>query len=307
MKAEFSRQRGQLMANYGRNALIQLIAACAVGFILAYAMYVIVLVISPDQKILVNGVYKTVGFQNAVSPYIALQPFKEVLHKPWVLITYAWAHSSFMNLLSNMLWLYCFGSVVQSLVGYREIVPLYISTSVIGACFYVATDIIWPTMPGSTLLLGASAGIAGFAAAAITLAPRYRFYLGEQLSIPLWAVLAVYAVLNVVALIGNYSVLSLILGGGLVGFLYVKLLRTGSKPGAWFYGMGNSIQTLFAPDEYNEQVHKKKRLETYRQLQNGNGSKEASIDQLLDKINQKGYDSLSSEEKETLLRASREN
>src|SRR5690606_18929574 len=110
MKTEFSRQRNNLIANYGRNAVMQLIVACGVGFILAYAMYVIFLVIAPDQKTLVNGLQQKVSFQNAISAYIGIQSFSSFLHQPWSLLTYPWAHQNFLQLLSNMLWLYCFGS-----------------------------------------------------------------------------------------------------------------------------------------------------------------------------------------------------
>src|ERR1700748_745248 len=102
MKAAFTRSRMSRLSNYGQNALIQLIAALAVGFILTYGMYIIILVISPDQKILVKGMLQTVSPENAITPYVGLQSFKIFLHRPWTLLTYGWIHTSFWVLLSNM-------------------------------------------------------------------------------------------------------------------------------------------------------------------------------------------------------------
>lgn len=307
MKTEFTRQRRNLISNYGHNALIQLIAASAVGFILAYAMYIIILVISPGQKIAVNGVQQLVTFDNAISPYISLQSFSVFIHKPWILITYAWAHSGFLNLLSNMLWLYCFGSVVQSLVGYKEIIPLYILSYILSGCLYLGTTALWPQIAGSTSALGALPATISFAFAAITLAPKYKFYIGDRFSIPLWLVLSIFLLLNVLNFSsGNYSMMILCAAAALTGFIYIQLLRAGNRPGVWLYRSGNKVQGWFTPDEFNEEQHHKKRMETFRQIQSKSKSTEDSVDTLLDKINQKGYDSLTAEEKEILIRASKE-
>src|SRR5690606_24385840 len=137
MKTEFTRRKMGMLSNYNNNALIKLILASAIGFILAYSMYIIILVLAPNQQLLVNGVYQQVRFDNAISPYLALQPFQEFLPRPWIIFTYAWAHSGFWALLSNMLWMYCFGSVIQSLIGYKEILPLFIANYIIGGCIFL--------------------------------------------------------------------------------------------------------------------------------------------------------------------------
>ncbi len=309
MKTEFTRQRKNLMSNYSQNALIKLIIVSSIGFILAYAMYVIILVISPDQKILVNGSYETVTFHNAISPYISLQPFNAFWHKPWILLTYAWAHSGFLNLLSNMLWLYCFGSVIQSLVGFKEVIPLFILSYLVGGIVFLAVTAAWPGIQGSKYILGALPGIIGFATAAITLAPKFRFYLGERLAIPLWILIAVFFILNVISFTaGNWGLVILCLASALTGFLYIKILRRGYKPGSWWHDTGVRVQSLFAPKEFPHGARTNKRAETFRQArQYKTTSNEDSIDQILDKINQKGFDSLTPEEKEALYKASKEN
>lgn len=306
MKTEFTRQRRNLMANYGHNALIQLIAASAVGFILAYGIYVIILVVSPDQEIVIDQVRQKVRYGTVISPYIGLQGFAQFLHRPWSLLTYAWAHTGFLNLLSNMLWLYCFGSVIQSLMGYKEIIPLFLISYLTGGCIYLGVTAAWPGLAGGPVL-GATPGVIGFALAAITLAPKFKFYLGDRFSIPLWAVLCLFLILNVLSYAsGNYGMLVLCAGSALTGFAYIRLLRSGYRPGAWLYRGWSRVQGWFAPDDYDDR-QPKKRTDTPKPMQQRTKTPEESIDMLLDKINQKGYDSLTNEEKEILLKASREN
>lgn len=308
MKAEFTRQRRNLISNYGHNALIQLIAASAVGFILAYAMYVIILVISPDQKIMIDNVWQRVTFNNVITPYIAIQPFHDFLHHPWVIFTYVWAHTGFLNLLSNMLWLYCFGSVIQSLVGYKEIIPLFIVSYILSGCVYLAATAIWPDLQGSRMILGALPAIMSFAFASITLAPKFKFYLGDRFSIPLWVVLSIFLILNVLNFAsGNFGMMILCGAGALTGVGYISLLRNGNKPGAWMYDLSDRIQKWFTPDEFNSERHQRKRMETFKQIQGKAKVTEDYIDSLLDKINQKGYNSLTAEEKEVLMKASKDN
>lgn len=307
MKAAFIRQRKNLMSNYGHNALVQLIAASAVGFILAYAIYVIILVLSPDQKIMLDHTLQPVKYQNTVSPWIALQPFAQFLHKPWILLTYAWAHTGFLELLTNMVWLYCFGSVIQSLVGHKEIIPLFFFSYLGNGIIYLCITAIWPAIPGAQMSLGALPSIMSFAFAAITLAPGFRFYWGDRLSFPLWGMLCVFLLLNVLSFAsGNYSLMILCGAGALTGMAYIKILQAGNRPGAWCYRQGSRLQSWFTPDEFNEGRHQKKRMETFRQFQQKSASSEESVDMLLDKINQKGFDSLTPEEKEILMRASKE-
>lgn len=314
MKAAFTKSTQSRLSNYGQNALIQLIAACAVGFILSYALYIIRLVFSPDQKIMVEGVLKTVTFQNGISPYIGLQPFNAFIHKPWVILTYVWAHTglslsaAFFNLLSNMLWLYCFGSVIQSLVGYKEIIPLFIFSYILSGCLFLGVSAAWPLwFVNMGPFVGTLPCIMSFAIAAITLAPKFRFYIGDRFAIPLWLVLTVFVMLNVLTLgIDNIPMMTLCAGGALVGFAYIKLLKAGYAPGGSLYSISGKVQSWFTPEDFNETYHQRKRLETFKQLQSRQTTTEESIDSILDKINMKGYDALSPEEKEILLNASKE-
>lgn len=278
---------------------MQLVVVLAMGFILLHAINVIILVLSDEPKTV---------FRNVVLPQVALQSWDVFMHRPWILVTYLLGHVSFWNLLSNLMWMYCFASVIQSLVGHKEIIPLYFIASLISGAAFVAVSAFWPAAQGIQYL-GALPGIMAFAIGAITLAPGFRFHLGENLAIPLWLLLAVFLLLNVLNYAaGNPGMLVLIGSGALIGFVYIRLLRSGNRPGQWLYNTGNTVQGWVTPKEFNPAHHQKRRNQTLKQVkQEKEVSPSDSVDMLLDKISQKGYDSLTAEEKEILMRASKEN
>lgn len=102
--------------------------------------------------------------------------------------------------------------------------------------------------------------------------------------------------------------------GAFIGFVYIKLMQNRSKPGVWVYNLLGSVNDFLFPGDkiktpqppplqHQTKItikqhffHQKK---DFRQL-----TDEEYIDSLLDKINQKGYDSLTKEEKDALLKAS---
>jgi hypothetical protein len=96
-------------------------------------------------------------------------------------------------------------------------------------------------------------------------------------------------------------------GGALTGFVYMMLLKNGKQPGMWVYNMFDKLSNMAEPnaDRIREKNSKKRNeaLNAYTSKQNN----QKRIDEILDKINQKGYDSLTKEEKEILMKASKDN
>jgi membrane associated rhomboid family serine protease len=292
MRTDFRQKRSIFMSNFGRNTLIQLIAAIGMGYILLHGVKVILIVLADHPKAI---------FPDEVLPAVALQTFPEFLKHPWTIFTYFWGHASFLNLVSNMLWLYCFGSVLQTLIGFKEIIPLYISSCILSAVLFLGVSYFWPGMP-DTMVLTALPGVTAFATAAILLAPKFRFHLGDRFAIPLWVVLIVFFLLNVLSSFHNTAMTVLIGASVVTGGLYMQLIKSGYQPGRNIYSFFNKIEKIFTPDKA---YPSKRRNETLRNLkQQHKHATPEYIDKLLDKINQKGYDSLSNEEKEALKKAS---
>ncbi len=281
MKTEYRRPSpGSMMPGYSTNAVLRLIIICGVGYVgfLFTAVCFQAFGLHPYNEAVA-----------IVKPYIALPARKDFTTHFWTLFTYGWSHGSFLDWVTDMIWLFSFGSIVQSLIGYKQVIPMFFYSCVVGGIFYMASQYI----PGSAFtgraegLLGAQAGVMALAVACITISPRYRIFLAPNLGIPAIALVLVYLVLSLVRVNLHMPEIFLLAGGGLMGFVYIKLTQQGYNLGEWIYDLGSNMERRFSP------------------LDNKKDSGVISqnlVDDLLDKINQKGMRSLSREEKKLLER-----
>jgi len=283
------------------NAVLKLIIFSALLYVMfSLAWAVILLVYQGDSN-----------FNQYFIPSFALPLLAGIKTHWWTIFTYGWLHypHGFWELLSNMLWLYCFGSVVQMLVGDKQVIPMYIYCLLVGGVFYLLGQLL-PGALGACPpnILGPRAGLMGLAAAAITLTPQYRFYLTETFSIPLMVVAGIFAVLMVLGTGFYLPIILMLAGGGFMGFWYIKLLQAGYRPGNWMYILKGKVEGLVTPDENAEwKRHSKTRSKMLDKIyEPKHGISQKRIDEILDKINQKGYNALSTEEKDTLMRAGKE-
>jgi membrane associated rhomboid family serine protease len=285
--------------NYDQNAVLQLIVASAVGFITYHLARVILLIVEAQPT----------TFPSYFTENVSLPAIEMYTRKFWTVLTYGWVHNGFWELFSNMIWLYTFGSVVQMLVGHRQVIPLFVYGLIIGGLFYQGCQLI----PGAAFnvqysLLGAYAGVTALATAALTLAPDYKFYLGERFGVPIMVVAIIFYALMIMGSNLEAPRLFLLAGGAATGFGYVKLMNAGYKPGMWVYNMFDWLERLFTPGANAAQKHHHKRNRVLQNIQEPRyNNRQKRVDELLDKINQGGYDSLSKEEKEFLMNAGKEN
>lgn len=298
MKTAYSRSSSSPIPGYSSNAVLQLIVASGVGFIAFFFTVVCFQAFAHFR-------YED-GWEKVIS-YISIPQLQHYPGRWWTLFTYGWSHAGFWEWVTNMIWLYCFGSIVQSLVGYKQIIPLFIFSLLVGGLFYLGSQFI-PGVTGRAHLLGAHAAIMGMAVAALTLAPKYRIYMGPTLGIPLILVVVIFLGLMLLNTSLNPTAIALLAGGGLTGFVYIKLLHSGYNPGEWIYSTLSRVETVFTPDERAAiEKHNKRRSQVLsRMYEPKQGISQKRIDELLDKILQHGYGSLSKDEKETLVRASKE-
>ncbi len=284
---------------FTNNAVLQLILASGVCFAILGLSWATIKIIyvgdeTPFNQYFIGGV--------------ALPALSEFKTHWWTILTYGWFHfSGFFELLSNMLWLYCFGSVVQMLVGHRQVIPLYAYCLVVGGAFYLLCQFFPVSVPHTVGILGSRAGLMGMATAAFVLTPKYRFYLTETFSIPISVVAGVFTVLMVLGSGFYWPVIAMLAGGSLMGLGYVKLLQAGYRPGEWMYSFTAKVEGLVTPNEKAIQNRNNKRNGGNNSYEPKNGVSQRRIDDILDKINQKGYNSLSAEEKDVLMRAAKDN
>lgn len=240
--------------------------------------------------------------------------------RPWTLITFMFSHgglpgfSLLLNMLSSMLWLYAFGFILQDLSGNKLIFPVYIYGSLAGALFFITACYALPALPSNQqplYLFGSNTGNIALAIAVTTFSPGYRIFRHIGSGIPVWTLTVLFLVVNVLSALGNGNAASFaILGGALAGFLFVVLLRRGIDGSQWMNNTYHWFINLFNPDKRSESNRIKEKVfyqtggrTPYQKTAN---ITQQRIDEILDKINQKGLHFLTEEEKNILKRAGEE-
>lgn len=253
----------------------------------------------------------TTAFQYEILRWF-IMPAKlsSIATKPWTVLTYMFIHVGFFYTLINMIWLWVFGSILQDLSGNSKIIPVYFYGGIAGAVFFVATSYTFPQLRGQveySFMLGGNAGIMAIALATTTLSPDYRFFRMLNGGIPLWILTILYVIIDFTGTADASQRLAH-LGGGLVGFLFVLSLKKGYDGSLWMNNVYNWFTDLFNPDKPVLKNQKIKEKVFY----NTGGQKpfikrpvitQQRIDEILDKINQKGFNHLSEEEKSILEKA----
>jgi membrane associated rhomboid family serine protease len=236
--------------------------------------------------------------------------FHDYIRKPWTLITYMFYHHGIWHIIGNMLWLWMFGYIFQDLSGSRQVIPLFVYGGLGGALAFLLSYTFFPALSlQNANMVGASAGIMAIVVAATTLAPGYRIFPMIRGGIPLWVLTVLYLVIDLALIPKNNNTGGRIahLAGGFTGFLFVFALRRGYD---WSIGMNlffDWVNDLFNPHKPGKKTKEQLFYKSQRKpfIKTPNLSQQR-IDEILDKINQQGFNSLTAEEKELLKKASKE-
>ncbi|RZK20381.1 MAG: rhomboid family intramembrane serine protease [Hymenobacter sp.] len=236
-----------------------------------------------------------------------------LLRHPWTLLSYAFVHEGFLHILFNMLNLYWFGQLIREYVGDRRLVGLYILGALAGAAlFLVAYNFVPALQPFvGQPVIGASAAVTAVIVAAATLLPDFTFMLFILGPVKIkW--IAVAVVLISIAGIngGNPGGEITHLGGALLGFVFVKLLKSGrGDMSAPITAVGGWFNKVFSQQPGMRVTHRQAATATRSATGKPAGPPAAGqdeIDLILDKISHSGYESLSKDEKQKLFRASQQ-
>lgn len=234
------------------------------------------------------------------------------LGRPWTLITHMFTHQGVWHLISNCLWLWGFGYIMQDLTGNNKLIPVYLYGGFVGGLVFLLGNNLVPVLERNLAvtapMMGAGASIMALAIATTTLAPDYRIFPLINGGIPLWVLTLVFVAIDFATLAtGNAGIGAGHLAGGIVGYLYIRQLRRGQDWGAWMIGLMNWLDDLFSPDKKHsgkstrEKLYYRSDRKPYEKISN---MTQQRLDEILDKINQEGYQLLTDEEKEFLKRAS---
>ena len=234
-------------------------------------------------------------------------------HRPWSAFTYMFSHTGLIMLITNMLWLWVFGSIFQNIAGNRKLIPLYIYGGLAGAVGFVLANYSIPQLRpliGVSELEGANAAIMAIAVATTALTPEYKFFRMLNGGIPLWVLTLIYLVIDFAGIAGTGAAYHIShLTGALIGYLFVFSLKKGND---WSTGMNRFYDwliNLFNPNKKETPVIKMRQKVFYKTGNQKPFIKQPNItqqriDEILDKINQKGYNALTDDERNILKKAS---
>lgn len=240
--------------------------------------------------------------------------FTKFLQSPWALITSIFTQLNTFLMLSNLFWLWTFGYILQDLVGNRKIIPLYLYGGIAGGIVFILTYNLVPQLQplkGTEVFFGSATSVVAIALAATVISPQYRLFPMINGGIPLWIITVVFFIIDFASMSRNPGFLFSHMASAAVGFFFGRALLNGNDWGAWMNTLYDRFTNLFNPEKKprkknpvkQEVFYNTKGQQPYKKTANLTQQK---VDEILDKINQKGYDRLTEEEKDLLRRASEE-
>ncbi len=253
-------------------------------------------------------------FANDIMAQFVLPAAKDkLLSKPWTILTHMFADVRFFSVLANMLWLWAFGSIMQELDGNKKIAPVFIYGSLAGAvAFFISYQLLSTLIPfqQSAYLSGGGAGVMAVVVATTLVAPQYRLLPLISGGIPLWVLTVLYLLSHIATTLpsGDISTFITLLAGAAVGALYVAFLKMGYDYSRWLSNFFDWAANLFNPNKQKKEKEKDDFVSRFSAAQKAGKSstQQEEIDRILDKINEKGYQFLSKEEKELLNKVAEE-
>ncbi len=216
-------------------------------------------------------------------------------------------HLDFFHILFNMICLYWFGKIFLQFLSEKQLVAVYIISGIGGALTYIAAYNFFPYFEdiiNHSYLLGASASVMGIMLTAALMAPNFKVRLlliGEVKLITLALIMIALSVLQVTS--SNAGGQFAHIGGALFGYIYFSRLKKGKDLSKPVTSIINTFVNAFkkGPKPKNNKYYNAKKTKTDAQYNQERKQNNDSIDKILDKIKQSGYNSLSDSEKKQLF------
>ena len=229
--------------------------------------------------------------------------FKDLIFKPWTVFTYGFLHSGFFHLFWNMYLLYFSSSLLLNLFGNDIFLKLYFLGILIGGLTFILSYNFFPVFQDANpYMVGASAGVMSIFIFISTYSPELEVRL-ILFNIKLRYLGVAFVLLDVIQIpYGNSGGHIAHLGGAFYGFIYAQRLQKGIDIGLPFERLIIKITKLFYAKSKFNTVHKNEVKLKTKKNKIPIEKNQKKIDEILDKISQSGYESLSKEEKDFLFK-----
>lgn len=224
--------------------------------------------------------------------------FAAFIRQPWSLITYPFLYVGLFNIVFDCLWLYWIGNSFLNFLNKRQFLFVFFSSFLLSGVVYLALGNIDFLAKGSMPFLFSNAmGLAAVVAGLLLLAPNMEIRLFLFGTVKFRTIAIIFFTLQLLFYIFANRSGAVAYGFAIAwGFLFMQQLKN-----------GNDWSTIFSikPKQKLKIVHQTPKTPSYRSYKADLPNQEV-IDDILDKISQSGYESLSSREKEILFKVSRE-
>lgn len=231
---------------------------------------------------------------------------KNLITKPWTIVSYGFLHHQIFDLIVNMLLLQFACRWFTTFFNEKQLQGLYFLGIVCSGAFFI----LWFYFQGIYFqMVGASAAIMTILMAATVYAPLVPvpvFLIGK---LKLWMITATIILFDLLALKsdnmgGHLSHLA----GAFLGFLFVKFIQNGTDLSRWYSLLSNQLNILLGKSKPNPFRKIERNYNTTSTVQKKNPTivikdqHQQQVDAILDKISLSGYDSLSQDEKNFLFK-----
>lgn len=267
-------------------------------------------------RVFIDHALASGGFTSVLSFVAMPSNIETFLYRPWTLITYMFTHIGFFHILMNMLLLYWFGKIVTEFLGGAKVIILYVLGGLAGGLLYLLLYNLLPlyrSVVDLSILFGASAGVLAVVVGAATFLPNYTIHMLFIGPVRIKYIALVAVVLSFIQSTGENAGGEIAhLGGALIGFLYIKQLQRGHDWGSWIMTVLTFFKSFFVKQSNIKVSYKKHAAPKSRTTTTSRATSTASsrasqeeIDAILDKISERGYESLTTDEKQKLFNASK--
>jgi membrane associated rhomboid family serine protease len=223
-----------------------------------------------------------------------------VVKHPWTIITYMFYHLDFLHALFNLLVLYWFGVIFVDFFGNLKLTTMYVAGGITGGLFYLLAYNSLPVFydEGTSILLGASAAIMAITFGSASFSPNHKIWLMFIGDVRLKYLAFAYLIIDLIQIpFGNAGGHIAHLGGAFVGALWGYTYRkNGKNILGWLESLLNSIKKISFKRKTLKVAYKNPQMQPKKKQNN------KELDELLDKISQKGLDSLTEAEKQKLFK-----
>lgn len=265
------------------------------------------------------------ALQPVYGPVTEKSPF---FFLPTQLLTYQFMHGGFWHLFSNMLWLYFFGAEAEREWGSKNFAIVYLLSGMVAGLFHL----VFSMNP----LIGASGSVYG-----ILIAYTFMYPNRQIMIFPIFFPIAIKWIMAFKVAIDVFGAVNpdpgsnighwAHLGGAFAGLI---LYRFGNQIGVfnWFDSIASKFKSKGKTSNFNDyyssgqnysysfKTQEKKQARWVKQEEtnyqsepmsqksfsiNGEEINQAKIDEILDKINESGYQNLTEKEKTILLELSK--